>query len=266
MTVVAVWFEPHDNAVWAVSDTRVTGVEGAITDGAAKILPLTMTCLAPGPTGFFDQLTLSTTFGFAYSGSTLVGVMTYTVANTLIQSLSARPGERPPNLMDVAGLVARVAERYVREVGSDIEAVIFGWCPLERRYRAALIQHDPNAVPRRMTAIEQPLLDNEFCILLGTAKERVRRAIERTYEELNGLALKRAPRLALQRLIEAGDFPEIGGSLQIGMASQLGFQLMSHVAPLVRGQPQAARYFLGINIDDEIGLVGQHFVGMTGTI
>jgi hypothetical protein len=25
MTVVAIWFEPHDAVVWAVSDTRVTG-------------------------------------------------------------------------------------------------------------------------------------------------------------------------------------------------------------------------------------------------
>src|SRR5262249_29131271 len=103
MTVVATWYEPFDKIVWCVSDTRVSRpgpTAGTITDGGAKILPLSVRTFLPGESGFFDRNILSTTVGFAYAGATLPALMTYAVANTFLQHLYGMPGSPPPRMDD----------------------------------------------------------------------------------------------------------------------------------------------------------------------
>ena len=260
VTAVAIWFEPHDNVVWAVSDTRVSGKHGgALTEGAAKILPLSLRCFTAGDEGFFNRPTLSTSFGFAYAGSTLIATMTYAVTNNLLQTLFAFPSQPPPSLLDAAALVGRIAERYVREICDDVEIGVFGWCPLQQHYRAALIHHDPRATPRQMIIVEQPLLQEKFTLVLGTDKALIQEVIGAVYKEFEGQILKRAPKHALQRIIESGTSPEIGGSLQLGVASAHGFTLKSYVTPNALGGIKFS--FLGLDID-ELGDVGGYRMGM----
>jgi hypothetical protein len=270
LTVVAVWLEPFDRVVWAVADTRVsrTGpIGGVISDAAAKILPLTLRRYEPGSDGFFSSLTLHASLGFAFAGSALPALNTYAVVSACLQNLaSTTPGAPPPSISDVAGLIQRVAERYTRETMTAFEAIVFGWCPLERDYRAFVITPDRTSSPLVMAVNEQQLHESDFVALLGSHRVVVRDEIRRVLSAMQGQNLKRAPKRAIKNLVANGTLNDIGGTLQIGTATPVGFELKSYVRPLVVGRPQAARYFLGIDIDQEIGPVGHHLIGMTGTI
>jgi hypothetical protein len=269
MTVVAIWFEPFDQVIWAVADTRVSRlgpVASTITDMAAKLLPLSLRCFQPGEHDFVNDLTLQTSFGFAYAGNTLPALMTYTVANTCLQNLISRSGASPPSLADVAAVVQRIGQRYILEIMADFEAVVFGWCPVEHRYRAVLLSPETKCANRHVSAYEQPLYNTEFVSLLGVHRTEVTSEITTVLQELEGLPLKRAPKIAIQNLVSKGSLPAIGGTLQIGTATELGFELKSYERPIISGQPLSARFFLGIDIDHDIGQVGSYAIGMTGTI
>jgi hypothetical protein len=269
LTAVAVWFEPFDRVVWAVADSRVTNpgpIGGTITDAAAKLLPLALRCHQPGSDGFFSSLTLQTSLGFAFAGSTLPALNTFAVASACLQNLISGRGAPPPSIRDIAGLVQRIAERYSRETMSAFEAMVFGWCPLERGYCAFVVKPDPASSPLAVSISQQRLYEPDFVALLGTHQSEVRDEIRRMLLTMQGQELKRAPKLALQNLVANESLRGIGGTLLIGTSTPLGFELKSYVRPVVVGQPAAARYFLGIDIDQEIGQVGHHIIGMTGTI
>jgi hypothetical protein len=266
VTVVAVWYEPHDDIVWMIADTRISRGGGSLTDGGAKILPLTLKCFEPGASGFFDRSTLATTLGYAYAGNTLPALMTYSVINTCLSNLAGLPNSSPPSILQVGAMALRVAERYVLETMADFTAVIAGWCPSTHRYAAIVIEPDPNVSPRRMRLREEPLDEAQHVTLLGSHRERVEEAVRLAYEQTRGQVLQRAPKIALTRLVESDELSGIGGSLQIGTASRFGFDLKYWVAPLTKGSSAAGRFLLGIDLDEEIGGVGPFRVGMMGTI
>jgi hypothetical protein len=269
LTVAAVWFEPFDRIVWVVADTRISysgPIGGTITDAAAKLLPLTLRCYQPGPDGFFSTLTLHTSLGFAFAGSTVPALNTYAVVNACLQNLISSNGAPPPSISDIARLVQRIGERYTRETMSAFEAIVFGWCPLERDYRASIITPDPTSSPIVMSVNQQQLYEPDFVALLGVHQGEVRDEIRRVLSTMQDQELKRAPKLALQNLVANETLKGVGGTLQIGTATPYGFELRSYLRPMVIGQPQAALYFLGLDMDHDIGQVGHHRIGMTGTI
>jgi hypothetical protein len=52
MTVVTIWLEPGDSALWAIADTRISspGTDGGITistDSAAKLFAIPVQCNRP---------------------------------------------------------------------------------------------------------------------------------------------------------------------------------------------------------------------------
>jgi hypothetical protein len=56
---------------------------------------------------------------------------------------------------------------------------------------------------------------------------------------------------------------DVGGDIQLGVATQAGLQIMSHVRPLVEGKPKARITFLGVDMLD-LGSVGPCNIGLPG--
>ena len=56
----------------------------------------------------------------------------------------------------------------------------------------------------------------------------------------------------------------MGGATSIGMAHQSGFELFYAVELITPGQPEARRIFNGLDLDTEIGPIGQYQVAITG--
>ena len=59
-----------------------------------------------------------------------LSVMSYTVANAAFQNLIGADGATPPSMHDLAMVYAKIAEKYFREIASDFESALFGWCPI----------------------------------------------------------------------------------------------------------------------------------------
>jgi hypothetical protein len=267
MTVVAVWYEPHDDAAWVVADTKVSQsqIGGTITESASKLFPLSINCFTLGPDGDFNNLVFANRIGFCFAGSTLPALLTYSVANTCFQALIAPPNAPPPTLEEVATALRAIAERYLREIEAGFECAMVGWCARERRYVAFHIRPD-RQVPPRMLLVRSDLYAEGSYLLLGSHKAEVALRIDAVFAELAGQVLKRAPRLALQRILQEEVFDDVGGTLQFGTAYRQGFVLKFWMKPAAHGEPAVQHSFLGINIDAEVGQVGSYSVGMVSTI
>lgn len=267
MTIVAVWYEPADQMIWAVGDTRISGRQldaPPLTDSGAKIFPLSIACRQPGPAGFFDHVTFNTTWGFAYAGSSLYALMSYAVANACLENLIHAPGAPPPSIEEAVGMFQRIAQLYAREAGGTFSAAIFGWCTRSERFVAFEVSQEPRGGCRDMRLIEHRLRDENDVLLLGNEPEQIRADIEAELERCADQPLKRAPKTVIGSLVRENRLPGIGGGLQLGGATRYGFQLMSTVQVYEGRAPAAFSSLLGLNIDDDIGPVGHCRIGMTG--
>jgi hypothetical protein len=168
-------------------------------------------------------------------------------------------------LSEIAEMIRRVAERYVRELESPFELGLFGWCPTTKRYRVLVIEPDRSAVPLGMRTREDDPMQSGAFTLLGSERAVMRESIAQVQAELAGQSLQRAPILALRRLLRLRkeDGP-IGGSLQMGRAHAPGlFLILGNVG---LGDLPLARSYLGLNVDSEIGQVGHYMVNIPITI
>ena len=138
MTVVAIWFEPVDDALWAVADTRISsrGSQGVTisTDSATKIFAIPVRCHRPTTTSNMRRLPYYTTsVGFAFAGDIVPATMTVATAGTFLQNLITVGAANPPKLSEVAEVVRRLAVRFSKEKLSSsngqhgtFEAAVFG--------------------------------------------------------------------------------------------------------------------------------------------
>jgi hypothetical protein len=102
MTLAAVWLHAPGR-IHAIADTRISAGAGNVyTDHGPKILPLTVVCRKPGPSGFIDQEVYRREFGFAFAGSTLTALSSHALANILCGNLGGAEGATPPTLDEIA--------------------------------------------------------------------------------------------------------------------------------------------------------------------
>jgi len=278
MTIVAVWYEPQDKLLWAVADTRISqrGQSGGVivsTESGAKLLPLPVVCRVLGQDdGFLVAPYYTSNVGFVFAGSALAAGQTYLTAVTLLQNLATLGVKNPPVLKDIAELVRRLAERFCREVLSGaagghgtFEACIFAWCQHNKRYEIHTLKPDNDAGHFAIKMTSCVPRDEDDVVLLGSgAKEfRTRLAEIRKTGDATGRKL-RAPKLAVEAMIREESVDDVGGSLSIGFCSEHNFNLCSWVSPKVMGQPAARRTLNGIDLDTEVGLVGDLIVAGVG--
>jgi hypothetical protein len=277
MTVVAVWFEPTDDAVWSVADTRISAVGasgGTIirTDSGAKLFSLPVVCrkMSTAET-IHSNPHFSTSFGFSFAGDTLPATMTFATASTFLQNLVTSGSANPPLLRDIARLVRTLAERYSREslAGSNgkygqFEAAIFGWCPHLARFAIYHLFPKLNSSSFSVEIKEHLPVDESYVQILGSGRERLTAQIELI--RANGDRFLRkglVPKLAAEAIIEE-DKGDVGGSLSVGIATRWRYDLYSWVRPVEPGKPQAIFSFNGINLATEIENVGHYIIGLNG--
>lgn len=275
MTVVAVWYEPADNVVWAVSDTRISrpGIAGGSvvsTDSGVKLFALPVVCRILSHDPAIERMPhYSSSLGFAFAGTILTATLVVATLTTLFQNLTSVDTKMPPTVADLAEAARKLSERFSREVLASsngtmgsFEAAIFGFCP----YRSAFeIYHlSPNGLgTMEMSPAGDGTRPNEV-LVLGSGRARLfERIAELEKAGRDGVGRTgRIPKLAVESLIET-DYPDVGGHLSVGLATRTGFRPCFAATPYEAGQPGAWRNFNGLDLD-EFGPVGTCFVGMPG--
>lgn len=282
MTIAVIWQE--DDLLWSAADTRlVAGVDNkTTTEIAAKIYSIAVSTSAFDPSLDPSLAGLErrqphywTQYGFVYAGAALPASQTAVTASTLLQNL-ARPGDRwnPPTFEDISKLVRRLAHRFMadkrqfadeRQPKDDglFSAAFFGWCPHASQYKVAYIdgRNDAGGFRVELSYPPCPQTEGEPWLVLGSGKKTFDSTLAE-YRRNEQHITKRIPRRVIQRMVSEERDSTVGGATSVGAAHQLGFELF-YAVEFVKGQQTAHRIFNGLDLDTEIGPVGQYIVAAT---
>jgi hypothetical protein len=271
MTIAAIWQE--DGFQWCAADTRlvVDPNDQTTTEIAAKIYSIPVVAGALDADGLPRQPHYWTQYGFVYAGAASPASMTAVTASTLLQKL-ARPGSRasPPEFEAVAEFVGRLAKRFISETrrfGGDglFSAAIFGWCPHAEKYKVAHIDGRKDSVgfTVEISFPSPPQTDGDPWLVLGSGAPTFASTLS-AYLAAEGNARKRVPRRVIDKMVTEGSDKTVGGATSLGMAHPNGFELFFAAEPITPGQPEARRVFNGLDLDVEIGPIGEYSVAVSG--
>lgn len=278
MTIVAIWYEPTDDVLWAVADTRISA-EGEMgvyirTDSAAKLLSLPIACRMLSNDPSVELIPFyTTTYGFTYSGNPTLALMTFANASAILQQLTSISRTDPPRLREVVQVVQSLAVRYLTEAWKNdqnypgFECAVFGYCPHSTRFE--IYHFVPTAkVPVVAFSLTEtcPINDSQI-VVFGSGKNDLLEEISKI--RINGDVYgrkARSPKLAIELMIETNKNLTVGGSLSIGIATRYRFQQYAWVSPLEKGKPHAKRAFNGIDLDSDIVGASRYFVGTPGMV
>ena len=270
MTIAVIWQE--DGFQWCAADTRlVAGDDVPTMEIAAKIyaIPVVTRALDSGLEP--RQPHYWTQYGFVYAGAALPASMTAITASTFLQNL-ARPGglASPPTFEEISELVHRLAKRFMEErrrFGGDgtFSAAFFGWCPHTMKYKIAHIdgRNDAGSFRVELSYPEPPETDGDPWLVLGSGAKSFASTLEE-YRKTEKFITKRIPRRVIDKMVADGQDRTVGGATSIGAAYKNGFELFFAVEPVVQGQPQARRIFNGLDLDYEVGQIGEYVVAAKG--
>lgn len=113
MTIVVASTE-REGSIALMGDSRISG--NASTESGAKIFALPIKVVVQHGKQFRTHYTSS--YGFAFSGSTLSALNAHACAAACLENLLIKRGEELPSLRDVAEFVARVSAEYIKDIVS----------------------------------------------------------------------------------------------------------------------------------------------------
>lgn len=277
MTIAAIWLE--DDLLWCAADTRLTRGEKDITTSeiTAKIYTIPLAISACDPMLINAAATerrqphYRTQYGFVYAGSALSASQTAITSSTMLQNL-VRPGElwSPPRFEEIGSFMRRLALRFMLDrdtFGADgiFQAAFFGWCPYDSKYKVAHIagSNENGFVKVDLSYPDPPSIKTEPWLVLGSGKKKFAETLE-CYRKHENNITKRIPRRVIDLMVTEGKDKTVGGATSIGVAYRGGFELCFAAEPVVGGQSPARRTFNGLDMDTEVGNVGDYFVSAIG--
>ncbi|CAN7442390.1 hypothetical protein LJR090_003572 [Bosea sp. LjRoot90] len=276
MTIVAIWFEPDDRAVWCAADTRIsaegaTGGQTIRTDQGSKIFLLPVKCSTPrtGPS-LTSVVLFRSTWGMAFAGDVLPAISTYAVASNFLQNLVYQNGDpqAPVSIADAANLCARLGREYMRSYLAStngqrgtFEAAIFGWCPVAAGFRVAHLERESDKPGVDVAVTITDPVGSSKPLILG---QRVEYEEEAARFEMHGDPYGRRGRAPLHILeaIVARGVASVGGDISLAHANQTDVQLFGRATPDVVGEPKASLSFNGIQLSGESAYVGTNLIGV----
>lgn len=250
---------PDYPSLLIVSDSLYSHEQGPIFDYGSKILPLTVNLYTPSINGDFDKLSHTQTVGFAYAGSSLIGLNVHALAS-LFLSYQIHVHNVRISLSDLSDFFARIIEQTIKDYGFrtgsriDYECIIFGKCQVEGKLKTyyGVVNYTPESF--EFSFEERKLETCEDYILLGDKKSEVSKLLKRCQKyETNNIRKNRLPGRLIKALIKSNrlKYNTIGGYLNHVRYDFFGrFWALGQLEPYEQGRPQAYLRILGFNYDD----------------
>lgn len=276
MTSIAIWCneEAEGNpSLWVAADSRITAGQAILLEDAAKVIGLPVVCRSSGPSGFFSHVYHEHTVGYCFAGSTLMGQNSYLGFAPMLNNLIS-PEQYVPSMADIAqhvlSFLRLTFDEYKIRAGQAavFEAAIFGFCPRSNvlstyHFHPQMIN---NTVQISSTAYIG-MTSYDF-VYLGDDGNSMRAEIRSAFagEGAPERPLSRMPRYVIQDRIDDEASETIGGDIQLAIADRFGFRPLTLCKPRVNGQPAAYMSYLGRELTEDIGFVGEAIVGMTAMI
>ncbi len=170
----------------------------------------------------------------------------------------------PPTFAQIAEFVCRIAKQFMTEYrhygGNGIfSAALLGWCPHAMTYKVAHIngRDDAGSFRVELTYPPPPQIDGDPWLVLGSGSTTFKSAFAE-YRNSEEHITKRVARRVIEKMVAEGPDRTVGGATSIGMAHRSGFELFCEV------EPEARPVFNGLDVETEIGQIGQYLVAFMG--
>jgi hypothetical protein len=234
MTLVASWINQESGAspsIWTIADTKIsqtdtyTGRTFTLTNEGAKLFELPIICKEHDspPQNEYCR----TSIGYAYSGSSLVGLNAYATLSTILSNLIS-PNKALPDYNSIIEKAKIIAMKYSQSILSPVEICLYGFCPrLKEPFIATIKPIINDSKIHYISECQFGFINDLDCMLLGDSlgQEKFNKMVyERTflYPMSRPIHYWRAPVYALREIISKCVFDTIGGDLQLTITS-LGY-------------------------------------------
>lgn len=254
MTLVLAWrsFEGH---IWIVSDSRISGEtelgRSVQTDRGAKILKIPVSLWENSASEELGSRILMGSVGLVYAGSSLIALQAYAAVSHLWSHLLCVDAQEPPRLEDLANHLAFFLDAYGREVSAVRNEPQACQCLL-----VGSLNGSPECYQISIGEIQGEYKAIVCAVLLGLrgdvfgfgsgAKLALPKA-KRAHLEALGENSDRGILKFLREYLPSSGQIDIGGSVQIGIARNGGFDILGD---LVSEDESIKIRFRGFDLDE----------------
>lgn len=269
MTLIMLWREPQADRLWLLSDSRlsVPGDDGGRirhTDRGAKILEAMVTLWEPPSDA--SKILATRRLGFAYTGSSLIALQAYSAVLPLWTRLSPIEGSRDlPTMGECAEHLSKFVHAYSRDVGGagydcTCQCFLIGYDDSATTIEAWKVETDAIA---NITVQQLAIIPGDMN-LFGSGRRQAKKVLAARPARGWG----QEPLQIMRRHLKADAQIDVGGGVQIGMATRDGFELCFDAEPFTAGvsragEPLVALKYRGFNFS-EISRVGPTFSTLRG--
>lgn len=270
MTVVALWHSVAHKALCCIADTRLSRLTGSTTtDNGPKIFQVPVTLNVQLPDQLEYEVRARQSFGFAFSGSALAAVNTYSLAVACTQNLRGVQDSPPAvSVEEVARLFRSIADHYIRDMSSRLgtgelisqfffDGFVFGFCPVVGDFKAFMTRAGFVDGAFLVDITERSVLPGNACVMGSGTDEFLRIAGDRQREGKND-----SPIAILKEMLRIQTVRSVGGHVQIGVDDTNGFRILPVVSQV--GDPEEwSTTFLGWDAT-AAGPIGGYGIGYRG--
>jgi len=265
MTLLAIWHRKDQNDLYAIADSRLTAPRnGVLTNHAPKFALSQIICHGVTSKNTYDGKIYNKPIVVGYTGSSSVAFATIATLQSYLASICLNNKNQLPSLSEIALFSRNLLKNNWRDFGSlwqDVarcDLVLFGYSPFEENLQAFHLQTILNKNDADVEVKKLNLTDPQGIACFGSGSSYFVEKLKEDMEKTGNFH----PFNILSRIIEGSERSDIGGAVQVAIASREGAILPHVVTPrLDRGEFAADVTFLGRDVT-EIGPIGECSVGL----
>gem|GEM_PF-1891451 len=204
--------------IWTIGDTLITSGDLNLSFESSKIFEINVT-IRPF-NSLFGRPQFSQQVGYAFAGSSMVGLNTFATLSGILSNLTGRP-QAVPSIKNIAATALKIIDTYASSICSpsnNFEALIYGYCYRSTTFKRFHISKLANSNSACFGIHQIP--DNEI-FLMGDKKQEIYDAISQLRENPSkGMSEHRIPVYVLSDIINDRKYPTIGGSIQMNICNK----------------------------------------------
>ncbi|MEO8234556.1 MAG: hypothetical protein ABI549_04000 [Flavobacterium sp.] len=229
MTAIANWInkENDSNSIWTIGDTKISDISTNtnLSLESSKIFELQIICKDISKHPQRRDVYYSHSIGFAFAGSSLVGLNCYATLNTILSNL-AGSGDEIPDLESISSIVSKVVDYYSKSICSNMnnfEALTYGFCHKTMKFKRFYISK--KNILNDVIYCKEEIKDENLVYLIGDMKNEIFEEIKNKMildEKDKNLKYWRTPLIVMSEIIASGKYQSIGGGTQLNIADFFG--------------------------------------------
>jgi len=251
-----------------VGDTKISAGDKTLTLEGAKILELPIKC--KDYTTIHQELYFSSSIGYSFAGSSLIGLSVYCYLQALLSNLGGvKQKNNLPDYKSICFKAKEVLALYAKSIPSPCEILVFGYCPKSKIPFISTIRP-----VKREGTIDYDIEFNDYFdndldfFIIGDKQEEIRKLVSNELQKQtnkNSLPYWRTPARILRDVIEGRSFNTIGGNLQIATINMYKFDMYSVPIPVKGLGNESTIKFRNFDIFDDIGInLGECLIAING--